>query len=243
MEPSTCVPHRFDFNFTCRSRKEISTDGTTHRLSGAKSGHNHPKSHKHSSEKKSKSKPICNVMMNSKGSSLENKNLRVSETGNKSVFDSQTMKLPRIFSVQYLGKRFAHGFLGIKNIRQPVDELVTDFRTNVSQKSRFILGVEVSLEGIKVSAMSQNKNSNFQTTRYPINQISYCAQDTVYDRIFAMIVVQDDTNPLKQRICECHVFLCEKHQNARELSLSLTAAFHADRRKKEFEQQKNDSDA
>ncbi|XP_022254970.1 low density lipoprotein receptor adapter protein 1-like [Limulus polyphemus] len=243
MEPSECETHRFDFNFTHHSRKENASDGTIHRLSRSKSDQNHPRSHKHSAGKKSKSKPIDNVVMNSKGSPSESNNLQESVTGSKNIFDPQTPKLPRAFSVQYLGKRFARGFLGIKNIRQPVDELVADYRTKLPQKSRVILRIEVSLEGIKVSAMSQSSNSNFETKRYPINLISYCAQDTVYDRIFAMIVVQDSKNSLKQRSSECHAFLCEKHHNARELSLSLTTAFHANRRKKEFQQQENDSDA
>lgn len=87
------------------------------------------------------------------------------------------------------------------------------------------LRLEVSGKGVRLSAMPQNLNQNFEPGLYPIESISYGVQDLVYTRVFAMIVVRDGGNMLDKHPFLCHAFVCDSRQNARSLTLTLAKAF------------------
>lgn len=62
---------------------------------------------------------------------------------------------------------------------------------------------------------------NNQNWFYSTDSISYGVQDLVYTRVFAIIVVKDDSlNPF-----EVHAFVCDNRQTARKLTFALAAAF------------------
>ncbi|XP_022252173.1 low density lipoprotein receptor adapter protein 1-like [Limulus polyphemus] len=148
-------------------------------------------------------------------------------TTNSKNIDEQGVKLPRTFVVKYLGKRDARGLWGIKNTRKPVDDMVAASRANQSETPLPFIQLEVSLDGVTISAMPQNKNPNFDKGTYPIDSISYGVQDLVYTRIFAMIVVHDTKDVFRNHPFECHAYVCDKHRSARELTMALAAAFRA----------------
>ncbi|XP_076325127.1 uncharacterized protein LOC143233103 [Tachypleus tridentatus] len=207
----------FSFSFFNRSTNEKTSKVTKPKKSETK----------RDSKSNTKLRSIDNVAATSASCS---NNVKVSATTNnistipaksrKNGSDG-TVSVPNTFHVKYLGKRPALGLWGIKYTRQPVDEMAAAYRASLPNMSRPILKLEVSFEGITVSALPQNKNPKIEAKKFPINSISYCVQDTVYDRIFAIIVVQDSTTGLQQHPFECHAFVCDKQQSAGDLSLSL----------------------
>ena len=60
--------------------------------------------------------------------------------------------------------------------------------------------------------------------RFPIERISYGVQDVVHRTMFAMIVVSDRA---ARGPFVCHVFACERREEARRLTCALAAAFSA----------------
>ena len=54
-----------------------------------------------------------------------------------------------------------------------------------------------------------------------VGNVSYAAQDSIYAKVFALIVVVD-----KDKI-ECLAFLCSSSEECRRMGLSMTAAFQA----------------
>lgn len=148
-------------------------------------------------------------------------------TTNSESFDERGLKLPRTFIVKYLGKRDARGLWGIKNTRKPVDDMVAASRANQFDTFLPLIQLEVSLDGVRVSAMPQNKNPNFNNNTYPIDSISYGVQDLVYTRVFAMIVVHDTKDVFRNHPFECHAYVCDKQESARELTMTLAEAFRA----------------
>ncbi|XP_022241521.1 low density lipoprotein receptor adapter protein 1-A-like [Limulus polyphemus] len=226
METKERNQHPFTFSFFSHSNSEKTSNGTKPKKAETKSD----------SKSNTKLKSTDNVAATS---AICSNNLKVSATtNNKSTIPAtsskngsdQTVNLPNTFHVKYLGKRHARGLWGIKYTRQPVDEMAAAYRASLPNMSRPILKLEVSLEGIMVSAMPQNRNPNIEAKKFPISSISYCVQDIVYDRIFAIIAVQDSTTGLQQHPFECHAFLCDKQESARDLSLSLATVFQLSNR-------------
>ena len=54
-----------------------------------------------------------------------------------------------------------------------------------------------------------------------VGNVSYAVQDSIYAKVFALIVVVD-----KDKI-ECLAFLCSSSEECRRMGLSMTAAFQA----------------
>lgn len=77
---------------------------------------------------------------------------------------------------------------------------------------------------------------------WPIDQISYGVQDLVYTRVFAMIVVKDDSQLRSENPFEVHAFVCDSRAMARRLTYALAASFQEYSRKvKEVEENNNDN--
>lgn len=125
--------------------------------------------------------------------------------------------LPQIFSVKYLGHREAKGLWGIKHTRKPVESMIA----HAKQPGTILpsMKLQVSNEGCVFSTASSNKT-------YPIDTISYGVQDLVYTRVFSMIIVRDVTDiRIDRNPFECHAFVCENRQAARQLTYCLATAF------------------
>ncbi|XP_067133909.1 low density lipoprotein receptor adapter protein 1-B-like [Centruroides vittatus] len=133
--------------------------------------------------------------------------------------------IPQTFVVKYLGKRDSKGLWGIKHTRKPVDQMVKIAKTLKNGETLPFLKLEVSLRGISISEMPQNRNRNFVSGLVPIETISYGVQDLVYTRVFAMIVVCECKNETGRHPFECHGFVCGSRQNATSLTLCLAEAF------------------
>lgn len=125
--------------------------------------------------------------------------------------------LPQTFNVKYLGHREAKGLWGIKHTRKPVESMIS----HAKQPGTVLpsMKLQVTKEGCVFSSGSTYK-------LYPICMISYGVQDLVYTRVFSMIIVREsadtrvDRNPF-----ECHAFVCENRQAARQLTYCLATAF------------------
>ncbi|TRY68502.1 hypothetical protein TCAL_11276 [Tigriopus californicus] len=145
--------------------------------------------------------------------------------------------LPQTFAVKGLGKRSTGGLWGIKNTRKPVDDMVMEARAGRSKPSLPFLLMHVSDEGVRIEGLAQNKNVNFEEGPFPIDCISYGVQDLVYTRVFAMIVVKEqssDSIPSRGTIAttsdrhqpfECYGYVCDSRLNARRLTFALAKAF------------------
>lgn len=90
----------------------------------------------------------------------------------------------------------------------------------------------VSTRGIDIDIPNQHK------CFYSTDCISYGVQDLVYTRVFAIIIVKDNTtSPF-----EVHAFVCDSRQIARRLTFALAAAFQDYSQKlKETENNANDN--
>lgn len=91
------------------------------------------------------------------------------------------------------------------------------------------------------SAASTSASSIIDTPIFwPIDQISYGVQDLVYTRVFAMIVVKDETQLRSENPFEVHAFVCDSRAMARRLTYALAASFQEYSRKvKENEEHNN----
>lgn len=78
----------------------------------------------------------------------------------------------------------------------------------------------VSTAGVQLEIISPKASIN--NWSYPIDTISYGVQDLVYTRVFAMIVVKDESSP---HPFEVHAFVCDSRAMARKLTFALSAAF------------------
>lgn len=78
----------------------------------------------------------------------------------------------------------------------------------------------VSTGGVQLEIISPKASIN--NWSYPIDTISYGVQDLVYTRVFAMIVVKDESSP---HPFEVHAFVCDSRAMARKLTFALSAAF------------------
>lgn len=80
--------------------------------------------------------------------------------------------------------------------------------------------LKVSTDGVSIEIITPKTINN--SWSYPIDTISYGVQDLVYTRVFAMIVVKDDTSVHPY---EVHAFVCDSRAMARKLTYALAAAF------------------
>jgi Phosphotyrosine interaction domain (PTB/PID) len=77
---------------------------------------------------------------------------------------------------------------------------------------------------------------------WSIDQISYGVQDLVYTRVFAMIVVKDESHLKSENPFEVHAFVCDSRAMARRLTYALAASFQEySRRVKEAEENNNNN--
>ena len=146
----------------------------------------------------------------------------------------EPVRLPQSFVVKYLGKREAEKLWGIKYTRGPVDTMVAAAKAMRPGQTLPLLQLHVSADGVTIGEMKQNLNKNFEAGHYPIDVISYGVQDIVFTRVFAMILVRENTpSPF-----ECHAFVCDRRESARKLTFALATAFQefSKRVKREEEQ-------
>ncbi|GBP16466.1 PTB domain-containing engulfment adapter protein 1 [Eumeta japonica] len=127
--------------------------------------------------------------------------------------------LPITFKVKYIGSEVARGLWGIKYTRRPVD-LMVGVAKNLPPKDLPHCELKVSTEGVSIEILQPKASLN--NWCYPIDTISYGVQDLVYTRVFAMIVVKDETS---LHPFEVHAFVCDSRAMARKLTYALAAAF------------------
>jgi hypothetical protein len=104
-------------------------------------------------------------------------------------------------------------------------------------------GVHIDTLPTTSAAASTSASSIIDTPIYwPIDQISYGVQDLVYTRVFAMIVVKDETQLRNENPFEVHAFVCDSRAMARRLTYALAASFQEYSRKvKETEEHNNNN--
>ena len=142
------------------------------------------------------------------------------------------IELPQTFECKYLGKSACRGLWGKRNIREPIDRLVRNAKRLRSVNELSTVRVTIGESGIDVMEYNIG-SSNYQTppnttsNNYtpkngiiPISNISYAAQDNVYGKIFACIVVQE-----KDQTSECYAFLLPTKEMCRRMALTITSAF------------------
>ncbi|KAH8366049.1 hypothetical protein KR093_008638, partial [Drosophila rubida] len=128
--------------------------------------------------------------------------------------------LPITFKVKYIGSEASRGLWGIKYTRRPVDIMVGVAKNLPPNKVLPNCELKVSTSGVQLEIISPKASIN--NWSYPIDTISYGVQDLVYTRVFAMIVVKDETSP---HPFEVHAFVCDSRAMARKLTFALSAAF------------------
>ncbi|EDV39643.1 uncharacterized protein Dana_GF24376, isoform D [Drosophila ananassae] len=128
--------------------------------------------------------------------------------------------LPITFKVKYIGSEVARGLWGIKYTRRPVDIMVGVAKNLPPNKVLPNCDLKVSADGVQLEIISPKASINHWS--YPIDTISYGVQDLVYTRVFAMIVVKDESSP---HPFEVHAFVCDSRAMARKLTFALAAAF------------------
>ncbi|KAK8749622.1 hypothetical protein OTU49_015459 [Cherax quadricarinatus] len=139
---------------------------------------------------------------------------------------SSAQSLPQEFVVKYLGRRDAGGLWGIKHTRLPVDEMVGRAKEMKAGETLPFLKLTVSEKGVTITEMPQNVNKDFHGGFYNIDVISYGVQDLVYTRVFAMIVVREESGNINtHHPFQCHAFVCDSRHNARRLTFALAQAF------------------
>ncbi|EDV95574.1 uncharacterized protein LOC6558966 [Drosophila grimshawi] len=128
--------------------------------------------------------------------------------------------LPITFKVKYIGSEPSRGLWGIKYTRRPVDLMVGVAKQLPPNRVLPNCDLKVSTAGVQLEILSPKASIN--NWSYPIDTISYGVQDLVYTRVFAMIVVKDDSSP---HPFEVHAFVCDSRAMARKLTFALAAAF------------------
>lgn len=149
----------------------------------------------------------------------------------------ETVRLPQLFAVKFLGKREARGLWGIKYTRGPVDDMVEKAKALKPGATLPFLQFRVGVEGVTISEMQANTNKDFEVGFYPVDIISYGVQDLVFTRVFSMIVVRDPNmapSPLAPPTSasaravhpfECYAYVCDSRLSARRLTIALATAF------------------
>lgn len=126
-----------------------------------------------------------------------------------------------------MGKSRCRGLWGKKNIREPIDRLVRNAKRLRSVSELPKVKAIMSEKGIHVEYITNFQYHNYKekTPRngiVPIANISYAAQDNVYGKIFACIVVKEKD---QKTISECYAFLCSTNEMCRRMALAITGAF------------------
>ena len=88
----------------------------------------------------------------------------------------ETVRLPAIFGVKFLGKREARGLWGIKYTRKPVDDMVAQAKALKPGTSLPHLHFKVDSTGVTISEMPDNRSRDTETGFYPVDIISYGVQ-------------------------------------------------------------------
>ncbi|XP_018324427.1 uncharacterized protein LOC108736479 [Agrilus planipennis] len=146
--------------------------------------------------------------------------------------------LPLTFQVKYLGSQPAKGLWGIKHTRRPVDIMVKEAKNLPPDVILPLVNVTVSTEGLQVTHVTKKKSEKSTTNFFKISTISYGVQDLVYTRVFSMIVVTDGDLTTVTPF-DCHGFVCQSRNEARQLTYALAAAFQEYGKKFKEESQKN----
>jgi hypothetical protein len=92
----------------------------------------------------------------------------------------------------------------------------------------------VKRDGVYIETMPSSSaastSASISSLRWPIDSISYGVQDLVYTRVFAMIVVKDES-VRNEHPFEVHAFVCDSRAMARRLTYALAASFQEYSRK------------
>lgn len=126
----------------------------------------------------------------------------------------------KTYRVKYLGFRPTLGLWGVKHTRKPVDSMVEAGKRLLTQNSSQLLEVDLTVTGSAVLV----SNMVASIGPFPIETIAYGVQDIVYNKVFAMIVLQENTT-LDKRPFLCFAFLCDTPQIAESIALALAHCF------------------
>lgn len=161
------------------------------------------------------------------GNRKDSNDSRGSSSSMKGIADGDELDdtLPKYFTVRYLGKRDAAGLWGIRYTRKPVDAMVADAKKLENGERLPNLHLKVFDKGVRVCPASKNEGPKAIEGLFQIKTISYGVQDIVYTRVFAIIVVRETTNVIKEHPFSCHAFVCDSRETARRLTFALAAAF------------------
>jgi hypothetical protein len=136
---------------------------------------------------------------------------------------------PQVFECKYLGKWPCNGVSGMRHIRDPIEQLVANAKRLSSANELQVLRVTVSDRDFLIEPLTNVIAHNQQTHPsnaaifIPIGNISYAAQDSIYTKIFAIIVVANSPD----KALECFAFLCSSSDDCRRIALAMTTAFQA----------------
>ncbi|XP_022909814.1 low density lipoprotein receptor adapter protein 1-B [Onthophagus taurus] len=130
--------------------------------------------------------------------------------------------LPISFHVKYLGFTPSKGLWGIKHTRKPVDYMVDQAKQLPPGTIVPVVKLTITKNGLTFK--SDDKLSKIPEKKYSVDVISYGVQDLIYTRVFCMIVVTG--NDIRDSIpFECHAFVCDSKNQARQITYALAAAF------------------
>ncbi|XP_071103955.1 uncharacterized protein [Haliotis cracherodii] len=135
-------------------------------------------------------------------------------------------RLPQLFVAKYLGKKESKGLYGLHHVRKPVDEMVNKVKKGLEATDRLelpLVYIVFTLKGIDIREHKLNKVQGVEYGMIPIDFISYGVQDIKYWRVFTFIVVKELSS--RNKVTECHAYLCDSSLNARKMALALGASF------------------
>ncbi|XP_020708765.2 uncharacterized protein LOC105687238 [Athalia rosae] len=137
----------------------------------------------------------------------------------------ESSELPQTFQVKYLGSHDARGLWGIKHTRKPVDNMVSAARSLPAGTILPFVKLVVSKDGVGLLPLGLKRHDAGISKKFSIDTISYGVQDLVYTRVFSMIVVRETGQNQGISPFECHGFVCESRNHARQLTYALANAF------------------
>ena len=163
-------------------------------------------------------------MFSSKGKKDKSEAASLDKTLRQVTIDT----LPQRFVTKYLGCKRCHGLWGIQNVRQPLEDLVEGLQGMPKGEDLPVMNIQVSNTGLHISEHKANKSKKVNLRagaegHIPIEFISYGVQDIRYTRIFTFILVKEMS--FRNRLTECHAYLCDSAITARKLALSISKAF------------------
>lgn len=140
------------------------------------------------------------------------------------VLSNLNETLPKMFTVKYIGRCPAYGLWGIQYTRKPVQKLV-DIKRAFPNGPLPVQNFEITEAGVTITPARQNKNSTYLECCIPIHLVSYGVQDSVYQRIFAMIVIRETTDIKDSSPFELFGFVCDSTEAVQNLTRALALAF------------------